>query len=106
MAAGLDVAFEVALLLLEVLRLQEQSLGPDHSAIHRHVRQTAAPPLAIRPRPPRAPNGRRPAFESSSLARTDRVCRPIYNDSGDSSTFRSGLVRSSLPRVEGRSKDQ
>ena len=36
MAPRLDVALEVALLLLEVLRLQEQPFGPDDSVMGRH----------------------------------------------------------------------
>ena len=36
LAPRLDVALEVALLLLEVLRLQEQPLGPDDSVMGRH----------------------------------------------------------------------
>ena len=39
-AARLDVALEVALLLLEVLRLQEQPFGPDDAVMGRHLHQT------------------------------------------------------------------
>ena len=35
---ALDVAFEVAILLLKVLRLQEQPLGPDNLVMSRTFR--------------------------------------------------------------------
>ena len=40
LAPCLDVALEVALLLLEVLRLQEQPFGPDNPVMGRHSHQT------------------------------------------------------------------
>ena len=39
LAAGFDVALEVAILLLKMLRLEEQPLGPDDFVIDRHSRQ-------------------------------------------------------------------
>ena len=38
LAARLDVALEVAILLLEMVRPQEQPLGPDDLVEYRHVR--------------------------------------------------------------------
>ena len=43
MAPSLNIALEIALLLLEVLGLQEQALRPDDSVVVRHWRSVAAP---------------------------------------------------------------
>ena len=38
LTTGLDIPLEISILLLKVLRLQEQSFRPDDSVIHRHSR--------------------------------------------------------------------
>src|SRR5262249_17262417 len=43
LATSLDVALEVAILLLKVLRLKEESLGPDDFVGNRHSRQLWRP---------------------------------------------------------------
>jgi hypothetical protein len=54
LTAALDVALEIALLLLEMLGLQEQPLGPDDAAMRRHSHQTRRPRAS---RPVRRPRG-------------------------------------------------
>src|SRR6185436_9650850 len=49
LTAVLDVALEVAILLLEVLRLQEEPLRPDDSVMRRHSRTESMTPRRMSP---------------------------------------------------------